>query len=311
MSVQHVDITLSSADKLRHEIVDAMSRLPDEALLPMKELVDSALDTAESDRVDEVTLRRIVQRMFVRSVNEFFTAEHVSMQMTNERLDRFRASQDPRRIELPLDVAMVETPIDIVMSERRSARDYLATPLPLEEFSGVLKRAFGKNGSEDGYGVRDLPLFPYPSMGGLSAFDIGVVVQNVEGISRGYYRYDQVGHSLVPRISGDMRLALQDATFESDWLLYAPFVVVMVHDAAAFQWKYHTRGYRIAHIDMGAAVESLYLAAFSAGLSCCAVAGFLDEPINDLLGYDGYDKYVSLVLGVGRPATPLLARTPR
>lgn len=303
-----VKLHVASKNPIRAEIANLLDSLPDEALVPLKELAESAAEVSETTTV---TLPRVIQRMFVRSVNEFFTAEHVSMQMTQERLRRFRPSTHPRRIELPTVDTHVDVPFDEVAGRRRSVRDYVASAMDLGTFSAVLKRSFAKNGSEDGYGVRDLPLYPYPSMGGLASFDVGIAVQNVAGIPRGYYRYDQVGHTLEPIIEGDIRLALQDVTFESDWLLYAPFVVILVHDMNSFIWKYHTRGYRIAHIDMGAAVQSLYLAAFSAGLGCCAVAGFLDEPINVLLGYDGLDKYVSIVVGVGEPATPLLSRHPQ
>ncbi|WP_166987974.1 SagB/ThcOx family dehydrogenase [Canibacter zhoujuaniae] len=303
------ELSLTPREMLQAELNEIIGSLPDHALIPLKEIAESAYDIVNSG-ISEVTLQRIIQRIFVRSVNEFFTAEHVSMQMTQERLQRYRASTNPHQIQLPDTDAPVDISFDDVVRQRRSVRDYMATALSQEEFAAVLKRSFGKNGSEDGYGVRDIPLYPYPSMGGLSSFDVGIVVQNVDGIPQGYYRYDQVGHELESLITGDIRLALQDVTFESDWLLYAPFVVVLVHDANSFLWKYHTRGYRIAHIDVGAAMQSLYLASSSAGLGCCAVAGFLDEPINDLLGYNGLDKYVSLVIGVGKPATPLLSRQP-
>ncbi|HZB47793.1 MAG TPA: SagB/ThcOx family dehydrogenase, partial [Mycobacteriales bacterium] len=191
---------------------------------------------------------------------------------------------------------------------RRSIRDYAKEPMELATLASVLRAAVGKVGEEDGYGVRALPLFPYPSTGGLSAFEVGVLAQRVDGLEPGYYLYDQVGYQLVPRIRGDLRLALQDVTFESEWLLYAPVVLVLVHRARKFEWKYHTRGYRMAHLDMGAALQNLYLSAWASRVGTCAVAGFFDEAINTLLGYDGIDDYVSLVVAMGEPATPLLSQ---
>ncbi|MFC0265533.1 SagB/ThcOx family dehydrogenase [Alloscardovia macacae] len=295
------------SESIRNEIISQISNCQPEELTSVKEFIESMREVSES-RIGEVTLCRIIQRLFARSVNEFFSAEHVSMQMTRERILRYRASTSPDRINLPIIDMSLDVAFDDVVASRRSIRDYLARPLSIESFSTLLKRSFGKNGCEDGYGIRDIPLYPYPSMGGLSSFDIGIVVQNVESIPCGYYRYDQVGHALEPIISGDMRLALQDVTFESEWLMYAPIIVVVVNNAHAFTWKYHTRGYRMAHIDVGAAIQSLYLSACSMELGCCAVAGFLDDSINGLLGYDGLDQYVSIIAGVGEPAIPLLAR---
>jgi SagB-type dehydrogenase family enzyme len=254
------------------------------------------------------TLRQVLQRVFVRSVNEFFTARSGSMQLPREFLGYTRAAAGDNAVPLGGDFPEREALLDDVLRARRSIRDYAKEPMELATLASVLRAAVGKVGEEDGYGVRALPLFPYPSTGGLSAFEVGVLAQRVDGLEPGYYLYDQVGYQLVPRIRGDLRLALQDVTFESEWLLYAPVVLVLVHRARKFEWKYHTRGYRMAHLDMGAALQNLYLSAWASRVGTCAVAGFFDEAINTLLGYDGIDDYVSLVVAMGEPATPLLSQ---
>lgn len=268
----------------------------------------ASIDDIQASGTEDPNLRQIVQRVFVRSVNEFFTADRESTQLPAGMLPLYRASSQGDKVALVKEFPDRPMPLDHILRRRRSVRDYSNRPMPLELLGEILRAAVGKTGTEDGYGVRDMPLFSYPSMGGLSAFEIGVVVQRVEGLEPGYYVYDQVGANLIPRIRGDLRYAMQQVTFESEWLQFAPAVLVMAHRAEKFEWKYHTRGYRMSHIDMGAALQNLYLSAWASGVGMCAVAGFLDEPINELLGYDGLNTYVSLLAGLGQPAAPLLAQ---
>ncbi len=305
MTMAGQDVLIQDATAL--ELTRRIADLGPQAHAGLEEFVAAAEDAAAAGVADP-SLRQVVQRVFVRSVAEFFTSTSRSMQLPRELLPLIRPSRAPGAVQLDADFPEREAVLDEVLRARRSVRDFASAPLPLETLATVLRAAVGKVAEEDGYGVRALPLFPYPSMGGLSAFEIGVLVQRVEGLEPGYYVYDQVGYQLVPRNRGDLRLALQDVTFESEWLLYAPVVLVLVHRAPKFEWKYHTRGYRIAHIDMGAALQSLYLSAWASRVGACAVAGFLDEAINELLGYDGIDEFVSLLVGLGEPASPILAR---
>lgn len=290
------------------EVVAALQDLGPEATSGLREFAEAMADLRGSG-VSDPSLRQVIHQLFVRSVNEFFTVKRSSMQLPPALLRTFRASAAPDVVRLEDEEPDREPTLDDVLRARRSVRSYDKAPMPLETLATVLRAALGRNGQEDGYGVRDLPLFPYPSMGGLSAFEVGVVAQRVEGLAPGYYVYDQIGHALVPKIHGDLRLAVQDVTFESEWLLYAPVVIVLVGRAPKWEWKYHSRGYRIVHLDMGAAMQNIYLSGWASKVGVCAVAGFIDEAANTLLGYDGVDEFVSLFFGVGAPATPTMARS--
>ncbi|MBC9957968.1 SagB/ThcOx family dehydrogenase [Yimella sp. cx-51] len=298
-------ITPRPGSDLPEEVLEQLSGLGPEASRAVEEFAASIKDLTGA--TDDPSLRQILHRVFVRSVNEFFTATNSSMQLPRELMPTIRPSQHQDAIDLPEPERDRDIDLDEVLVSRRSHRSFASEPMPLQTLATILGSALGKVASEDGYGVRDLPLFPYPSMGGLSAFEVGVIVQRVEDVPNGYYVYDQVGHRLVPKVQGDLRLALQDVTFESEWLMYAPVVLTVAGRAVKSEWKYHTRGYRIGHIDMGAAVQTLYLSAWASKVGTCAVAGFFDEAINTLLGYDGVNDYVSLLIGMGAPATPILA----
>ncbi|NOJ58893.1 SagB/ThcOx family dehydrogenase [Arthrobacter sp. 260] len=245
------------------------------------------------------TLQRVTHRIFERSVQEFFTAEQGSTQLPDELVHFTRP--DGAGIPLPEVPDVPEATLAEALQLRRSVRSYENIPLELDELAGLLHLAAGSTGTEDGYGVRGMPKFPYPSIGGLDSNELGLIISRVEGVVPGYYVYDKVGHALVPRLRGDLRLSLVTATFESEWLFYAPVVLALVNDQKKVNWKYKTRGYRISHLDQGALMQNLGLVAAALGLGSCAVAGYFDEVLNRILGYEGQDAFVAALMAVGRP----------
>lgn len=291
-----LDVAGPQAD-LAREVAAVVAGLDDAGAKALKEMAESARDVVDSRR--EATLGRVAHRVFERSVNEFFGGGPKSTNLPAE-LEHF-LHPDPAALALPdVDLA-TELTLDQVLAARRSQRSFERGALSADDLAAVLKLAAGRNDVEEGYGTRNMPKFPYPSIGGLDSNELGVIVQNVEGFERGYYVYDKVGHGLVPRVRGDMRMSLMNVTFQSDWLFYAPAILVLANDQQKVAWKYMTRSYRISHLDQGALMQNLSLAAVARGLGSCAVAGFFDEHTNRMLGYAGTDTFVSVLMAVGRP----------
>ena len=65
-------------------------------------------------------------------------------------------------------------------------------------------------------------------------------------------------------------------------------------------WRYGNRGYRYIHLDAGHICQNLYLAAEAIGCGCCAVAAFHDEALNQVLGVDGENAFVTYVAPLGK-----------
>jgi SagB-type dehydrogenase family enzyme len=55
-------------------------------------------------------------------------------------------------------------------------------------------------------------------------------------------------------------------------------------------------------VDIGFLGQNLYLVAETMGMGVCAIAGFLDEEIEQFLGVDGQDEIALLLATVGIPA---------
>lgn len=273
----------------------------DECLAAITDLTDTGVDPL---------LRRVVHRIFERSVAEFFADETATSTQLPAHLVRYTVP-DPQARPLPEPGDEPTAGLAETLAQRRSRRNFDNRAMTAQELGDMLHLAVARNGVEDGYGTRNMPLFPYPSIGGLDAVELGVVVNRLEGFEPGYYRYDKIGHGLVPVLRGDMRMALVNATFESEWLFYAPVVLVLANNQDKVSWKYKTRGYRISTLDLGAVLQNIYLSSTAHGLSCCAVAGYDDAALNALLRHPVGDVAVGALVPVGPPAVPGGAGTNR
>lgn len=295
-------ITLSSQTTTEAERMAAeITKLSEGSRAVVQEILDALSDLR--DRDIDPQLRHVIHAVFERSVAEFFSVETATSTQLPDELVR-HTLPDPDAIALPEPQVPDDADLSEILARRRSRRDFANRPMTMQELGDVLHMSLARNSTEDGYGTRDMPLFPYPSIGGLDAVHLGVIVQRVDGLENGYYVYDKIGHGLVRQVKGDMRMALVDATFESEWLFYAPVVLVLANDQRKVSWKYHTRGYRISMLDLGAALQNLYLASTATGMSCCAVAGYHDTQLNDLLRYPKGDLSVGVLVSIGPPGGP-------
>lgn len=295
-------------DPHRDELVADISALTERSRASLQECLAAIQDL--TDKNVEPLLRRVIHRVFERSVAEFFADETATSVLLPTELVRYTIP-DPEAIPFPEPGEVPASELAEALSSRRSRRNFANRAMTAEELGDVLHLAIARNGVEDGYGTRNMPLLPYPTIGGLDSVQLGVIVNRLDGFEAGYYHYDKVGHGLRPVIRGDMRMALVNATFESEWLFYAPVVLVLASDQRKVSWKYKTRGYRISGLDLGAALQNLYLSCAAFGLNCCAVAGYDDGQLNALLRHPTADVATGVLVPIGPPAGPAAGSTRR
>jgi len=210
---------------------------------------------------------------------------------------------DARRIALRREPPERLAALHELLWQRRSVPYYSPEPLSLENLGVLLGAALGSRGMLTAYHRRDVPLRTFPSAGGLQPVDTYVIANRVDGLERGVYHYDPVGHELVLRERGDLRQRVVEAVVSTGWLFHAPVVVSLVGNFPRVGWKYGTRGYRYLHVDTGVAAQNLYLVTQALGLHGNAVAAFDDDAFNALLRIDGVDRFTNLLFAAGVPAS--------
>lgn len=280
---------------------------------PLRHALSQTLDAAETlargsrdnprwTPTDANALRSLVHQVFEDSVNEFFTAEATSTVLPHEFRDR--VEPNPLAIALPPPADDLDADFFDTLDSRRSERSFSRQPISIEDLSTLLHHSVGMRTTEAGYGVRDLPLFRFPTIGGLCGLQFDIVVNRVDGLERGRYRYDPVGHGLEVVELGDHRSSLVNSTFETDWIFHAPVVLLCIVDQRRTAWKYKTRSYRFSHVDLGAAVQNLALVSTALGFLTCPVAAFFDATANEAFHLNSPDEYLGLMFAVGHTPRP-------
>jgi len=196
----------------------------------------------------------------------------------------------PGSIALP-SAPVVDASLLDVIARRRSVRRHASTPVPLVALSGVLAGLHP-----------DAPLLS-------TAVRVDVVVHAVDGLARGVYRFNPVGHALVPRrqtsqTEAGLRAATRAAALDQDVIGDAAvvFVLAVVRDEIASDPVGPARGYRHAFIEAGLVGERIYLEAGARGLGACAVGAFYDEEAAALVGSDPAHEWVVHFAALGIPS---------
>ncbi|MEZ4599746.1 MAG: SagB/ThcOx family dehydrogenase [Syntrophotaleaceae bacterium] len=207
--------------------------------------------------------------------------------------------EDRANIDLPAPAGLVVKPVDMleVITRRVSHRDYADVPLSLLELSYLLWCTQGVKKVYADY----MTLRTVPSAGARHAFETVLLVNRVEDLEPGVYRYLAIGHRLelvstLPDFAERFTAACYDQRFIADCGVTFLWVAVPYR----MTWRYSERGYRYLHLDAGHVCQNLYLAAEAIGAGVCAVAAFNDEELNSLLGLDPEEAFVIYLAAVGK-----------
>ncbi len=206
---------------------------------------------------------------------------------------------DAKIVELPAPAQVQVPALDVrsAVEQRRSLRSYALQPLSLGELSFLLWASQGVQKITE----RPVTLRNVPSAGARHAFETFVLVNRVDGLTPGLYRFAALRHGLLavdlsPEVAGQMTRACHDQTMVAR--AAATFVWVAVVER--MRWRYGERGYRYLHLDAGHACQNLYLAAETVGAGACAIAAFDDDLLNQLVGADGEELFAVYAAAVGK-----------
>jgi len=163
--------------------------------------------------------------------------------------------------------------------KRRSIRRYTDSAVPLGAVSAMLSA------------MAQPPLLS-------DALRINVVVNRVQGLAPGVYRYGP-GHALRRVANGDMAAQAQQAALDQQVIGDAAVVLVLSANQQQVLAQ-GARGYRHALIEAGLIGERWLLGAVAHGLAACPVGAFYDDEAAALIGRQ--DEWVLHFAALGQPA---------
>lgn len=186
-----------------------------------------------------------------------------------------------------------------VVELRSSLRHYSDAPLTLKELSFLLWCTQGvKMGTPQGTTLRNVP-----SAGASHALETYLLIQRVEGLEPGLYRFLALGHALLPLAVGDLAGEKIFPCFMGpDMIRSSAVTFIWGADYKRLTYRYGRRSARFLFLDAGHVCQNLYLAAHVSKLGACAVGAFYDDRLNEALQMDGSNEFVVYCATVGRPA---------
>jgi SagB-type dehydrogenase family enzyme len=202
-------------------------------------------------------------------------------------------------IDLPLPETFPEININLLefIELRTSVRNYSGKPVSLPELSYLLWCTQGVKTVIPAKAT----FRTVPSAGARHAFETYLLVNQVEGLEPGLYRFLAMEHKLqAVSFEEGMAAAVTEACLRQRQVANSAVTFIWTAAAERMTWKYGDRGYRYLHLDAGHVCQNLYLAAESVGCGVCAIAAFNDELLNTVLDLDGDRHFAVYVAAVGK-----------
>ena len=183
-----------------------------------------------------------------------------------------------------------------VLHDRKSRRKYTEDPLSLEELSYLLWCTQGVKRVHKLGVMRTVP-----SSGARSPFETYLVINRVEGITPGLYRYISLKHKLLwLKPIQNPEKTIGDLAYNMDFVGRGAVIFCWVAVPYRTEWRYTIVAHKFIAIDIGLVCENLYLACEAAGLGTVAIGYYEQKKFDALLDLDGIDEFVILIAPVGK-----------
>ena len=134
-----------------------------------------------------------------------------------------------------------------------------------------------------------------PSAGGLYPIKMYLLINKVENLERGIYKYNELNHSIeFYRKIKEFYLwenAFLNQSFTKEEKFSVAFIFVL--DINKISCKYGERGYRYALLEAGHIAQNLQLISTQINLCSVPVGGYVDNDINELLNLS-HEKYLPI-----------------
>jgi len=213
----------------------------------------------------------------------------------------------------PEDLTVGKMPLIEVIKHRRSRRRFSEEPLTMEELSFLLwavqgvstKEAHAARRNES----RELSALPraffrtVPSGGARHPFETYLLVNRVDGLQSGLYRYLPLANKLCFLYSD---AELTERVHEACYDQYAKdSAVTFVWTVIPYrtEWRYGIVSPKIIAQDSGHVCQNLYLACEAIGAGMCAIGAYDQEKMDQVLRVDGNEEFAIYVATVGKPAS--------
>lgn len=196
------------------------------------------------------------------------------------------------------ETILLESNIFHLIKRRRSRRRYKKTPLSLQELSYLLWATQGvKNVCKN----REWTIRTVPSAGARHPYETYLIVNLVDGLEKGIYRYLPLTHELLfVSDKPDTRDRVFSASHNEKFVADAPVCFVWSCIPYRGEWRYNSKSHKSMLLDAGHICQNLYLSAESINCGVCPIGGYRQLGFDEILDLDGEDEYTVYLAAVGK-----------
>jgi len=196
------------------------------------------------------------------------------------------------------DLTVGNMPLIEAIKRRTSRRRYTAAALTLEELSFLLWAVQGvQEIAEKGDATRRT----VPSGGSRHPFELYLVVNRVNGLAPGLYRYLPLDHKLC-FLRADPQLSKKAARACRKQAFVGKGAVVFIWTTLPYraEWRYTIVAHKIIALDAGHSCQNLYLAGEAIDTGICAIGAYNQQELDALLEVDGTEEFAIYAAVVGK-----------
>lgn len=198
------------------------------------------------------------------------------------------------------DLTVGDMSLREVIARRRSHRKYNEQPLTLEELSFLLWATQGieevtRQGEEITRTLRTVP-----SGGARHPFETYLLVNRVEGLEPGLYRYLPVEHKVYLLATGEKLVKKVHEAARRQMVKGSAVALIWTAVPYRTEWRYSTLSSKIIALDAGHLCQNLYLACEAIGAGTCAIGAYDQHKIDPILGVDGEEEFAIYMATVGK-----------
>lgn len=186
-----------------------------------------------------------------------------------------------------------------VLTKRKSVRKFSDKPITKQQISNLLFYSTGVIRNNDNNKNADSIRRSYPSAGARYPIETYVLAFNCKSLSSGIYHYNVLDHKLDFLLKGDYSKEMIKLCRDQKWIGDTGITIVLTGVFNRNMVKYKKRGLRYIFMEAGHIGQNIYLVAEHLNLGCCAIGGFKDQQLNDLLDVDGDNESALYILGIG------------
>lgn len=200
--------------------------------------------------------------------------------------------QVAQQITLPQPSFVHSVPLVQALMDRKSIREFMPTPLTIEDLSLILWSAQGITHS----GMYRTA----PSAGALYPVDIYLLAGEVTGLESGFYQYLSHDHVLIRVKKTDLRESLMQAAINQKSISKAPVVLVLTGVMERSRPKYDERAERYVYIESGHIAQNIALQVAALNLGTLDIGAFNDARVKSALDLPAGTEPI-LLLPIGKP----------